>query len=100
VSTYWLTFRIHEDSTYEKRRDALYDAISKLTPEWWVEPTSFVAFESQSDIDTIAARAKSAIHPNTDLVLIGMTDFKSARLVGKSDDFQTLLKLVPFVKRV
>jgi hypothetical protein len=100
MATYWLTFRIHDNAGSEARRDALYDTISKLTPEWWIEPTSFIVFESDSGIDTIAARAKSAIDPRVDLVLIGMPDFKSALLVGKSGYFETLLQLVPFVKRV
>ena len=100
MATYWLTFRIHDTGNPDARRDALYEAIGKVTSEWWVEPTSFIAFDSGSDIDSLAAKAKSVINTNVDLVLIGMTDYKSARLVGSSDDFKTLLKLFPFVKRV
>jgi hypothetical protein len=100
MATYWLTFRIHETGNADARRDALYEAIKTLTSEWWVEPTSFIAFDSASNIDAVAAKAKSAINPNIDLVFIGMTDYKSARLVGDSDDFRTVLKLFPFVKRV
>jgi hypothetical protein len=100
MATYWLTFRIHDTGNPDARRDALYDAISKLTPEWWVESTSFIVFDSASNINDIAAKAKSAISPSVDLVLIGMPDYKSAVLVGNSDDYKTLLKLVPFVKRV
>ncbi|WP_445215571.1 hypothetical protein ACKWRH_24240 [Bradyrhizobium sp. Pa8] len=98
-NTYWLTFRIHDDATYEHRRDKLYEAIDNLSSKWWLEPTSFIAFSSEQSADTIAARIKASFNPATDMALLGMTEYKTARLIGKSDD-QDVYKLIPFLKKV
>jgi D-aminopeptidase len=100
MATYWLTFRFHDNATSDERRDELYEAISQLATKWWIEPTSFLVFDSGHGIDSIAAKVKAAINPSIDLVLIGMPEVKSCRLIGKSDEYQTLVELVPFVKRV
>jgi hypothetical protein len=97
--TYWLTFRIHDDSTYEARRDKLYAAIDGLSSKWWVEPTSFIAFASSNSADDIAAKVKASFNPLTDLALLGKTDYKTARLIGKSDD-RGVYDLIPFLKKV
>ena len=99
MATYWLTFRIHDDEGYEKRRDAVYDVINKLSTKWWVEPTSFIAFASGSSADQIATAVKSAFNPRTDLALLGMTDFKTARVIGASTD-QDIFELIPFATKV
>lgn len=98
--TYWLTFRIHEDIGADARRDAVYEAISQIASKWWIEPTSFLVFQSASSADSIAAKVKAAIKTTTDVALLGKTDFKVSKLIGKADEFQTLLELIPFVKRV
>ena len=100
MDTYWLTFRIHDDAGYEKRRDALYDAISALTDKWWVESTSFVVFRSASNSGAICGKIKAAINVRTDLAVLGKTDFKSMSVMGKVDHFNTLEALVPFAQRV
>lgn len=73
--------------------------INEMSSTWWVEPSSFLVFSSGETIDTIAAKVKSVVDPKTDLVTIGMTDYKSARLVGKSDD-PDIFALIPFMKKV
>jgi hypothetical protein len=98
-NTYWLTFRIHDDASYEQRRDRLYEAIRTIASKWWVEPTSFIAFASTQSADAIAARIKSAFNPKTDLALLGMSDYKAARLIGNSED-SDIFDLTPFLKRV
>jgi hypothetical protein len=98
-ATYWLTFRIHEDATYEQRRDRLYAAINDIAAPWWVEPTSFIAFASETSADMIAAKVKAAFNPVTDIALLGMTDFKTARLIGNSKD-PDIYALIPFLKKV
>jgi len=35
MANYWLTFRIHDDATYEKRRDQVYAAIEAIASPWW-----------------------------------------------------------------
>ncbi|KZD22802.1 hypothetical protein [Tardiphaga robiniae] len=99
MSTYWITFRIHDSGNSQERRDDLYAAINDISTMWWVEPTSFIVFESSESADTIAAKAKAAIRPSVDIVLLGMTEFKTARLIGAAVDHD-IDQLIPFLKRV
>jgi hypothetical protein len=99
AETYWLTFRLADDATYSTRLDKLTKAVQDVTAgTWWVEPTSFLLFQSASDIDAVAAIVKAAINPAKDIVLIGMPDYKSARIIGASTD-PDLFKLMPFTKK-
>lgn len=99
MSTYWLTFRIHDSGNSQERRDDLYKALDNLSSAWWIEPTSFVVFESDSSADAIASKVKGAFDPSIDLALLGMTDFKTARLIGASEDTD-IFQMIPFLKRV
>ena len=58
-----------------------------------------LGFESGNGIDNIAAAVGSAMDADVDLVLIGMTDFKSARMIGDTQD-NDIFGLIPFVKKV
>jgi hypothetical protein len=103
MAIYWLTFRLHEEkisgSSYEQRYQALYKAIEHIASSWWIEATSFIAFESDSSISTIAAACKSAIAPTHDVVLLRAMDTKSALLVGKAED-PDIFKLMSYLKKV
>lgn len=100
MTTYWLTFRIHADGTYQRRYDALRSAVSdNCTSPWWVEPTSFMLFESEADIDTLAAAIADAISVQTDMVLLRVADAKTARIIGEPED-PDLFKLMPYVKKL
>ena len=98
MSTYWLTFRIHENSGYSSRYDALMDSLRSHATSWWLESTSFVLFSTANNIDQVASSVKAALDPSIDLALIGMPDFKSARVIGASTD-PDLFKLMPFTKK-
>lgn len=98
MAVYWTTFRIHNDASYRTRYDALVEAIRVISKKWWVDPTSFLLFESDKSIDGVAAAVKEAINSATDMALIGMPDFKDARAVGHTHD-QDLFALMPFAKK-
>jgi hypothetical protein len=100
MATYWITFRIEADSNYEARYDALHKAIDKACSAWWLEPTSFYLIQSDLKIDQLAATIKAAINPRVDMALIGMPDYKSARVVGKVEYLDSLKALLPFVNVV
>lgn len=96
---YWITFRLEADTTHSKRHDALVEAIRLLTAKtWWTEPTSFIAFASEYDLDTITAKVKDAIDPKTDMALIRSGDVKSGRLIGLCQDADIMV-LMPYVKK-
>ncbi len=100
MAVFWVTFRIKKDSTYDQRYEALKAAVEavKEGTRWWIEPTSFFLFKSQHTIDQVAARVKSALNTSSDMALIGMPEFKDARVVGKLED-EDLFQFMPFTKR-
>lgn len=97
MAVYWMTFRIANDANYEKRYAAVTTAINSIASKWWVEPTSFLLFESEKNIDGVVGAVKPKMGSN-DLALIGMPDFKTARVIGKVED-QDLFVLMPFTKK-
>ena len=104
MTKYLLTFRIHDETVaglqpYE-RRNALYGIVDEMSSQWWLEPTSFMLFESENDIDALAGACKAAIAPSVDLVLIRKLDAGTARVMGKIDDPTTLAQMMPYVSRV
>lgn len=100
MATFWFTFRIADVGDYGARYDRLHKAAFEMAGggKWWVESTSFYVFDSSLDIDGVAAGVKAALDPDHDLALIGMTDLKSARVVGAVQD-PDLFGLIPFAKR-
>ena len=101
MTMYWLAFRISEqsigDTEAEQRRDGLYEAVRVLASKWWIEPSSFILFESKSPIDDIAAHCRMAI-AEEDLVLISTLDSQEARVLGTVDDGD-LMSLMPQLTR-
>lgn len=104
AETYWTSMffasRTTAKGTYDKRRDDTLDALNKVCDGWWPETTSFVVFGSEKTISELAQIAKRSMDPQCDIVLIGMTDKKSMRLVGAAQHPDILEGLVPFMKRV
>lgn len=99
MSVYWLSFRLKDNSTYSDRYEALVEAIRVNSSKWWYDTSSFFVFATTATIDEMANAVKNAIDERNDLVLIGMPEFKSARLIGANKD-QDIFDLMPFVKAV
>jgi len=97
MRTFWLSFCIADDVTYSDRYDALEAAVSGLAVQWWKETTSFILFSSERTIDEIASFVEAAVDPDQDVVLIGMTEVRSARIIGAWTN-PALTELVPFVR--
>jgi len=97
MAVYWMSFRLKDDPTYEQRYQGLYDAVQSVSSKWWIEATSFIVFESDLIIDGLVKAIKSVVDKD-DLVIIGMPEFKSARLIGNTEDKDIFL-LMPFIKR-
>lgn len=100
MATYWITFRVGDIGDYNARYDALQKAVSNLKDgaKWWVEPTSFFVFNSKHSIDEVAAAVKKALNTLDDMALIGMPEFKDARVVGTLED-DDLFFFMPFTKK-
>lgn len=99
MAAYWLSFRLESDNTYSERYDALVEAVRLQSSKWWLETSSFFVFESANGIDSVASKVKAAINPSKNIILLGMPDYKAARLIGASTD-EDILSLMPFIKKV
>lgn len=99
MADFWITFRLENDSTYERRYKALYAAAETNSSKWWVEPTSFIAVRSNLSIDALGQRLKAAINTSTDLVLLREIGVKNSRYAGvvQDDDF---FEFFPDVKKL
>ena len=97
METYWLSFRLKDDQTYDRRYEALSQAIRFRTDKWWIEPSAFFLFRSASTIDQLAQAVRDAIDPSKDLAIIGMSNIKACRIVGDNQDTD-VFELVPFAK--
>lgn len=86
MASYWATFRFHDEvingRTYAKRYDDFIEELDAMTTKWWVEPTSFIAFESGYGIDDLASRLKLKLAPSKDLLLLRAMNNQEARIVG------------------
>lgn len=97
MRTYWITFRIADHGNYQARYDALHLAIHERTDKVWEESSSFILFRSEHTIDQLASAVERALDTDIDVALIGMTEVKSARIVGDWSD-PDLTELIPFVQ--
>ncbi|MGZ8311872.1 MAG: hypothetical protein ACXWU1_10755 [Allosphingosinicella sp.] len=96
---YWVTFRIEQTGNASARYKALIDTLDELTQHLsWSAPGAFVLFRSPRSIGEIAERIRNSIDPEVDLALVGMSEFRSARVVGAVPD-EALLELMPFARQ-
>lgn len=100
MTKYWATFRIKSNAGWSQRYDALMKAFTEAGQNFWTEPTSFLAFDSQHDIDLIAQHLKKAIDPRVDLVFIRKIGVIDARYIGTPEDLRTMLHHFPEAKNV
>ena len=100
MSAYAITFRFHEDSTYQERYES-FVAEAKSKGKWWADPTSFFAIETSESIDEITKRldSKTKIQASKDMFMVLDADVKSGRIWGKILD-QDIFKIIPYVKAV
>ncbi len=106
ADTFWLSFRLSDKKgwrdTYNDRLTSLNDEIREASgdgPNLWVETTSFFLFASDESTETIVARIKSAIALEADIAVLGKTEYKTGRVIGKCDDMD-IFNLVPWMKKV
>ena len=82
MADYWLTFRIHENSSYQRRYDALIEAVNESGSGFWDGPTSFIAIRSDKTIDVLGRALKAAIDDDVDLFVIREIGKDSTRYAG------------------
>ncbi len=99
MATYFVSFCIEDDSSYQTRYDGLVGLIGLLTETTrWEQTTSFILFDSSLSIDAISKEIKAVIRPSTDTVVLGKPAFQAMRVIGLNND-EDIYKLVPFAKK-
>ena len=101
MAAFMLSFRLHDDTiggrTYEERREGLYDRVHQIASPWWEETTSFIAFQSDLEIDDIMWHVKDEIAAGYDIVLVRSLESKVARITGVLEDGD-IYKIMPYLK--
>lgn len=103
MATIWLTFRVAQGTiggrSDDERREAIYQAVREVAARtWWIEPTSFILFDSEVAVEAIAQHVREAVAEDDDIVLIRNAEHKTARVIGPAEP--DLWKLMPYVERV
>lgn len=98
MPSYTVSFRIHQDSTYQIRYEDFVTTIRGISRTWWAETTSFFAIMSDLGIGDVASKLfLSKFAPEKDLFLVLDCDQKLGRICGKFTD-QDIFKIIPYVK--
>lgn len=73
MGNFILTFRLKNDSTYQRRYDSLVEKIREIAPKWlWEETSSFYAFEAEGTADSVChdLHYGSSFDPEMDIMVI------------------------------
>jgi hypothetical protein len=102
MARYWLSFTLDSRTVggrdYDARWAAIYEAITGMSSNWWLDTTAFAVFETDRTLDQVTTTVKGAVAPTYDLVLIRQLDNKGARIFGPFSD-QDIFKLMPYLER-
>ena len=101
MTDFWFAFRIHKDSTYDRRYGALQHEVAVYGSLKWDEPTSFVCLRTASavDIDTLGRALCEGLSERTDVLIIRQIGSVSSRYFGAPQD-QDLFKFFPEAKKL
>jgi hypothetical protein len=67
---YWVTFRIKEDATGDRRRAAMVDRAKKINMGRWMEPTSFMLLECNVLASALAKYLAQPLLADRDLLTV------------------------------
>ena len=70
VYHYWVTFRIREDATSDRRRRAMVDLAIKINMGRWMEPTSFMLLECDVSATLLARYLAQPLLSDRDLLVV------------------------------
>lgn len=102
MSVYAVSFRIHEDSTYQTRYASFTAQLQQGSKTHWDETTSFALVETDETIDGFCSRiyVYSGFDSSKDLYLVLYTNKLSARVRGSVKYPHTLQSLLPYLVKL
>jgi hypothetical protein len=90
MAIFVVTFRIHDNATYQNRWASVVEAIrNETTSAYWDEPTSFFLIESNKTSADVAdsINLNSSLDPSVDLlVVINISQTRGHKAIGKIHD--------------
>ena len=93
-----MTYRLADDGHFVARSHRLTSILNSVaSAARWNEPPTFCMFKSKLEIDELANRFRPAIEHEKDVILLSMTEFKEARILGCPSQV-ALYALMPFAK--
>jgi hypothetical protein len=100
MASFWLTFRIHHNRTYDQRYQALMDHLANAGAEFWEEPTSFIAFTADHTIDALGQYLKNAIDETVDVFVLREIGKDNTRYAGTFANPRTFPLHFPAAKKL
>ena len=89
MPNHWVTFRLHEDSTYDDRYSGFMDELYNNASSHWDEPTSFVCLETTLSPSALGNKLKAHLS-SKDLFVIREIGKDNTVYFGSPDkDFKT-----------
>jgi len=100
MARYWISYRIAKDRSYNERYNDFHDEIYDASIDWWDETTSFLLAECIDGVNSLTKRLADRLNLEKDLLVVRRLDGPYARYAGNVPDLDTLLRFMPYAKRV
>lgn len=95
TTPYWVAFRISDRGNGAERYRAVISAVHKLAADRvWSELGTFLIFESEASLKSVACQIEEAFDPTLDAALVGMPNFRRATALGAVKE-RTLFDVLP-----
>ena len=98
---YWVTFRIREDTTGDRRRAAMVERAIKINLGRWMEPTSFMLLQTTASAAQLAKYLAVPLLGDRDLLVV--SDLQGAgdsAYFGSPVHLATLKSFMPLIQKV
>jgi hypothetical protein len=100
MSQYWVTFRIAQDATYDKRYAGLMQALIDVRTGSWSETTSFLLVNSPLGLNQVAAAFAKPLNSSTDLLVVCEMFTHNSVYLGDLEYSDIFKGFLPFAKKL
>ena len=86
MADYWVSFRIKDGPSYDRRYKALMAAMDDHGTGFWNSDTSMIAIRTASTIDALGASLATTLNDDTDHLVMREIGKDSTRYMGEPGD--------------